>query len=243
MNRDSFDNAIHDALIELQKAYPAITNSFIFKNNGAIITKDKEIEEKTIKPLLETFESLKEKSKVIGTLSNLTINGKKGKLVIFKVNSRFFGVTTISGVKDFQIEFITHTILPPFLKTLEKSIQLEPTENNISEIPSPNPQNIPERLQSPFTKTLLVDPLSGFFDGKAAQIDEETLDFWNNNDSIKKQIDKIKIETPNGKSKICRVKKINDKKLKGKNKIRIPSKICNKLNLKQGDKVNISPKI
>jgi hypothetical protein len=208
-----------------------------------IITKDKETEEKTIKPFFEAFESLKEKSKVIATLSNLTINGKNGKLAIFKVNNRFFGVTTNPGIKDFQIDFITHTILPPFLKTLEKSILLEPTENNLSEIPSPNPQNIPERLQSLFTKTLLVDPLSGFFDGNAAQIDEETLDFWNNNNKTKKQIDKIKIETSNGKSKICRVKKINVKKLTGKNKIRIPTKICNKLNLKQGDKVNISPKI
>ena len=242
MNRDSFNNAIYNALIELQKAYPAITNSFIFNNDGSIIGKDKEIEEKTIKPLFETFDSLKEKTKAIGTLSNLTINGKNGKMAIFKVNNRYCGVTTIPGIKDFQIDFITHTILPPFLKTLEKSIPLESTVNNTSEIPSPNPQNIPKHLQSPFTKTLLVDPLSGFFDGKSVQIDEETLDFWKKN-NLKKQIDEVKIETHNGKSKICKVKKINVKKLKGKNKIRIPSKICNNLNLKQGDRVNISPKI
>ena len=230
-------------MIELQKAYPAITNSFIFNNDGSIITKDKEIEEKTIKPFFEAFESLKEKTKVIGTLTNLTINGKNGKIAIFNVNKRYCGITTIPGIKDFQIDFITHTILPPFLKTFEKTITVESTENNTSEIPSPNPEDMPQHLQSSFIKTLLVDPLSGFFDGKAVQIDEETLDFWKNNNSIKKQIDEVKIETSTGKSKICKVKKINVKKLKGKNKIRIPSKICNNLNLKQGDAVNISPKI
>lgn len=244
MNRDPFDNAINNALIEIQKAYPAITNSFIFKKDGSIIANDKEFEEKTLIPILESFESLKERTKTIGVLNNFTINCKNGKLTLFNVNDRYCGLTTTAEADESQINFITHAILPPILKTLKTPVPLESPENDSIEVPPSNPQNVPTHLQSPFTKTLLVDPLSGFFDGKALQIDEETLEFWKNEkNSAKKQIEQVKIETINGNSKICKVKKIKIKNLKGKNKVRVPSKICNILNLKRGDKVNITPNI
>jgi len=242
MNRDPYDNAINNALFEIQKAYPDITHSFIFSNNGSVVTGDTDIDEKTLKTLSESFEPLKEKAKAIGNLKNFTINGKNGKITLCNINGRFFGLTTTDKADGAQIQFITHALLPPLLKTLQTVVPSNASQETPTNVPLSIPQSVPPHLQSPFTKTLVVDPLNGFFDGKAIQVDEETIAYWNkNNDPTKKSSDKVKIETADGNSSICKVKKIRFNKLKGKNKVRVPVKICNNLRLKKGDKVNITP--
>jgi len=54
-------------------------------------------------------------------------------------------------------------------------------------------------------------------------------------------IDYVKIETFGGNSTLCKVKEIKDDKLKGKNMIRIPEKVCNTLEIKKGDLVKVKP--
>jgi predicted regulator of Ras-like GTPase activity (Roadblock/LC7/MglB family) len=260
MNRDPYVSAINNALTEIHKAYPDITHSFIFTNNGSIVTGGTDIDENTLKRVLASFENLKEKAKTIGNLKSLSINGKKGKISLSSINDMYLGLTTTDKADESQIHFITHAILPPLLKTLQSfgspSMPQNAPQNAPANAPPsgpqrfpPNypqnfPQNVPTHLQSPFTKTLVVDPLSGFFDGKAVQVDEETIVYWNeNNDSKKGDIEQVKIETANGDSSICKVKKITVGNLKGKNRVRVPAKVCNKLKLKRGDVVNVSPNV
>ncbi len=87
------------------------------------------------------------------------------------------------------------------------------------------------------------------------QIDVETLMDWTENsdprDRVKaaltgeqnppESIDQVEIETFGGNSTLCKVKEINDQKLKGKNMIRIPEKLCNTLEIKKGDMVKVKP--
>ena len=242
MNGDPYDNAMNNALFEIQKAYPAITHSFIFSNNGSMVTGNTDIDEKTLKTMVESFEPLKERAKAIGDLKSFTINGKNGKITLFNINGRFCGLTTTNKTNRSQIDFITHSLLPPLLKTVQTIVPLNSSQKVQANTPPNIPQNVPTHLQSQFTKTLIVDPLSGFFDGKAVQVDEETIAYWNkNNDPTKKFSDKVKIETIDGNSSICKVKKIRINSQQGKNIVRVPGKICNNLNLKRGDKVNITP--
>jgi hypothetical protein len=51
MNRDPYVSAINNALTEIKKAYPAITNSFIFTNKGSILSHDSEMDETKLKTL------------------------------------------------------------------------------------------------------------------------------------------------------------------------------------------------
>ena len=256
MNRDPYVSAINNALTEIHKAYPDITHSFIFTNNGSIVTGGTDIDEKTLKTVLASFENLKEKAKTSGNLKSLSINGKNGKISLSSINEMYLGLTTTDKADEAQIHFITHAILPPLLKTLQAFGSSNMPHNVPQNVPAnapPNvpqrspqnfPQNVPTHLQSPFTKTLVVDPLSGFFDGNSVQVDEETIVQWNeNNDSKKRNIDQVKIVTVNGNSSVCKVKKITVGNLKGKNRVRIPAKVCNQLKLKRGDVVNISPNV
>jgi predicted regulator of Ras-like GTPase activity (Roadblock/LC7/MglB family) len=250
MNRDPYVSAINNALTEIKKAYPAITNSFIFTNKGSSLSYDTEIEETKLKTLLESFEPLKEKTKSIGDFKNLIVNGKKGKITLTSIDNMYLGLITTEQAEESQIHFITNAIIPPLIKTLNtfssskisENSPLESLQKKSEKVPTKIPAKVPDHLQTPFTKTLIVDPFSGFFKGNSIQIDEELIEKWNKKSFSDNDIDEIKIETLDGNSSIYKLKKIKNKKLKEKNRVRIPEKICKKLHLKKGDRVNITPK-
>ena len=235
MNRDPYAIALDNALTEIKKAYPDIKNSFIFTKNGTIITGDQETDEKTMNNILESFENLKEKAKTIGNLKSFHITAKNGKLTLSKINDMYLVMATSKNADKTHIYSITHVIIPTILKTLETF--------------APTP------LQVTPTKKLIVDTLSGFFAGDSVQIDTEILRDWTkNNDprarvkatltreqNTQESINNVKIETFGGNSTLCKVKEINDDKLKGKNMIRIPEKLCKSLEINKGDLVKVKP--
>jgi len=235
MNRDPYAIALNSAMTEIKKAYPDIKNSFIFTKNGTIITGDQETDEKTMNNVRETFENLKEKTKTIGNLKSFHITAKNGKLTLSKINDMYLVMATSKNADKNHIYSITHVIIPTILKTLETF--------------APTP------LQVTPTKKLIVDTLSGFFAGDSVQIDAEILRDWTkNNDprarvkatlteeqNTQESINHVKIETFGGNSTLCKVKEINDDKLKGKNMIRIPEKLCKSLEINKGDLVKVKP--
>jgi len=235
MNRDPYAIALNNALTEIKKAYPDINHSFLFTNNGSIITGDQKTDTKTINNMLESFQTLKEKAEVIGNIKSLHINGKNGKLTLSNINDMYLVLATSKNMDKTHIYSITHVILPTILKTLETFAHTH--------------------LQFPSTKNLVVDTLSGFFAGDYVQIDAETLMDWTKNtdpparvkavlageQNTQEIIDHVRIETFGGNSTLCKVKEINDQTLKGKNMIRIPEKVCNTLEIKKGDLVKVKP--
>ena len=78
MNRDPYAIALDNSLTEINKAYPDINHSFLFTKTGSIITGDKETDEKTMNSILESFQSMNEKAKIIGNLKNIQINEENG---------------------------------------------------------------------------------------------------------------------------------------------------------------------
>ena len=235
MNRDPYAIALNSAMTEIKKAYPDIKNSFIFTKNGTIITGDQETDEKTMNNILKSFENLKEKAKAIGNLKGFHITAKNGKLTLSKINDMYLVMATSKNADKNHIYAITHVIIPTILKTLETFA--------------------PTHLQVTPTKKLIVDTLSGFFAGDSVQIDAEILRDWTkNNDprarvkatlteeqNTQESINNVKIETFGGNSTLCKVKEINDDKLKGKNMIRIPEKLCKSLEINKGDLVKVKP--
>jgi predicted regulator of Ras-like GTPase activity (Roadblock/LC7/MglB family) len=239
MNRETYANALKSALTEINKAYPDILHSFLFTNNQQIITGDPETNQQTIDNVLESFHNIKEKAKAIGdNLKSLSINSKKGKITLTSINDLHLVMVTSLKVDETRIHTITNVILPIILKTMETITT--PTTNLQHPLPS---------------KELIVDTLGGFFAGDSVQIDVDTLmDMTENNDprarikaaitgeqTPQKNIDQVIIETFDGNSTNCKVKEIDDQKLKGKNMIRIPEKVCNSLEIKKGDLVKVKP--
>ena len=231
MNRDPYAVALNNALNEVKKAYPDITHSFIFSENGALITSDPETDEETMREVIKSFETISEKAKVIGNLQGFQVNGKNGKLILSNIKDMYLVLATSKKANKTHIYAITHVIIPTVLKTLE--------------IITPPPTVTPP-------KKLVVDTLSGFFAGNTVQIDAETLKEWTKNhikdaltgeQKIQESIKQVRIETFGGNKTWCKVKKINDVKLKGKNMIRIPQKVCKTLEIKKGDLVKVKPEL
>jgi len=234
MNREPYAISLQCALTEIKKAYPGIHHSFLFTNTGSIITQDSETDEKIIQNVLESFEDLKEKAKTIGNIKSFSVAGKKGRLVLSGIDDMYLVMVTSEQVDEPQLRSVTNVIIPSILKTVETMVS--------------------SHLQSSPEKKLVVDTISGFFAGDSVQIDEETLMDWTKildsrqdmkdkvaGDETPEGIDHVRVETFAGNSVLCKVKEIADPKLKGKNVIRIPEKICNTLVIKKGDYVLVKP--
>ncbi|MCW8802066.1 MAG: hypothetical protein OQK81_01785, partial [Candidatus Bathyarchaeota archaeon] len=135
-------------------------------------------------------------------------------------------------------------VIPPMMKTLQSFAGQTSGPTGLQEGRPENKQtNASSYLQTQSTMNLIVNPLSGFFDGDSVQVDEKTLDYWSDNDADGEEIEQVKIQTPEGQATICKVKKITVGNMKGKGFIRMPAKVCSALNVKGGDRVNVSPKL
>ena len=234
MNREPYAISLQCALTEIKKAYPGIHHSFLFTNTGSIITQDSETDEKIIQNVLESFEDLKEKAITIGNVKSFSVAGKNGRLVLSGIDDMYLVMVTSEQVDEPQLRSVTNVIIPSILKTVETMVS--------------------SHLQSSPEKKLVVDTISGFFAGDSVQVDEETLMDWTKlldsrqdvkgtvtGDETPEGIDHVRVETFAGNSALCKVKEIADPKLKGKNVIRIPEKICNTLVIKKGDYVLVKP--
>ena len=235
MNRDLYAIALNNALKEIKKAYPEIHHSFIFSNESNIIAADTETDQETMNNIMESFETKKENSKAIGNIKSFQLDGKNGKLTLANIKDMNLVLKTSKNIDKSQINSITKIILPTILKTLEAF----------------TPTPIKETNQ----KELEVDTLSGFFAGDSVQIDTEILTAWNTNNDprarvraaltgekiMQEPVENVKIETLDGNSTLCKVKEIDDQKLKGKNIIRIPEKLCKNLEINKGDLVKVQP--
>ncbi len=241
MNRDPYATALNNALTEIQKAYPDITHSFIFAEDGSTIAGETENDPQTLKKVSESFEELKTKVKSMGNITSYSVNCENGKLHMTNINNVYFMLATNSNADVAQIYSLTHVVIPPLMKTLQlfagqtsapstPENALEKTNNNDS-----------SNLQNESTMKLIVKPVSGFFARNAVQIDEMTLKNWSDNEANGEEIKQVKIETLQGESTVCKVKKISVDRMKGKCFIRMPIKICNILKVKGGDRVNASP--
>lgn len=235
MNRDPYAITLNKALTEIKKAYPEIQTSFIFAKNGDVLTEDREIDQKTIEKLLVSFQNLKEKTEALGNLKSFHIKAKNGNLTLSKIRDMHLLLASSKNVDLSHIHSITKVIIPTILKTLE-TFDLT-------------------CLQFIPPKELVVDTLTGFFTGDSVQIEYEILMDWKRNNYLfapgtnkqteerdnQESINYIRIETFEGNSTLCKVKEIEDQKLKGKNMIRIPEKICKTLEINKGDLVKVKP--
>lgn len=220
MNEDPTAVALNNALTEIKNACPEILHSFIFTKDGTLVAKVSETDEKTIEQMIGSFQSLTEKADTLGSLKAFHVNGKKGKVMLSIVNDMYLALATSKNADTTYLHSLTHVIIPTILKLLET---LTPTS-----------------LQSTPSKQLVVDTLSGFFVGDSVQIDTKTLKEWTkflNQESV----ESVDIEAFGGKAAQCKVKEINDPKLKGKNMIRIPEKICKTLRVEKGELVKVKP--
>jgi len=222
MSQNAYADVLNNALTEIHKICPDISRSFIFTRDGTIFAGDSETAEETVEKTVHSFQSIVEKEDMIGGLRALIIDGENGKVHISCIKDMYLTLAASKNADATFLQAITHVIVPTVLKLLE------------SITPTPTP------LQLSPSKQLIVDALSGFFVGDSVQIDLEILKQWSELLN-RKSIGEVDIASFSGKTTQCRVKEINDPKLKEKGIIRIPERICKFLEVKKGELVKVKP--
>jgi predicted regulator of Ras-like GTPase activity (Roadblock/LC7/MglB family) len=146
----------------------------------------------------------------------------------------------------------TPTIVPePIVE--EENVEETEVLEKIEEVPTKDVQEIfeateeetePEDFQQASdlpSQQLIIDMFSGFLVRlDTVQIDSDILNRWSSKLDLKK-ISEVDVVTFDGKIARCKVKVIRDKKLEARGIIRIPEKLCDKLELKKGELVKVKP--
>jgi predicted regulator of Ras-like GTPase activity (Roadblock/LC7/MglB family) len=225
MNNDPYAVALKKALTEIKNICPDVRRSFIFAEDRVIATGDPEPDEETMKKTIDSFQSVAEKADAIGSLKAFYVNGNKGKIILSGVNDMYLALAASEDADTTYLHSVTRVVTLTVLKLL-KTI-------------TPTPPASPTPLQSEPSKQLIVDTLSGFFVGDSVQIDTELLEEWAR--LLRESVSEVEIESVDGEATQCKVKEINDSKLKGKGMIRIPEKVCKTLEVKKGELVKVKP--
>ena len=225
MNNDPYAVALKNALTEIKNICPDVRHSFIFAKDRVIATGDSETDEETMKKTIDIFQSVAEKADSIGSLKAFYVNGNKGKIILSGVNDMYLALAASEDADTTYLHSVTRVIIPTVLKLLETI--------------TPTPPASPTPLQSEPSKQLIVDTLSGFFVGDSVQIDTELLEDWAR--LLRESVSEVEIESVDGEATQCKVREINDSKLKGKGMIRIPEKVCKTLEVKKGELVKVKP--
>jgi len=220
MSKDIYAVALKNALTEIKKICPDVSCSFIFTRNGTIVAGDSEANEERMEKTVRSFQSIAEKANGIGGLQSLLVNGEKGNVHLSRINDMYITLVTSKNADTTLLHSVTRVIFPTVLKLLES---ITPTP--IHHTPS---------------KQLIVRTLSGFFVGDSVKIDLETLKQWSQLLN-RKSVGEVEIEAIGGKVAQCKVKEINDPKLKGKGIIKVPEKIRKTLEVKNGELVKVKP--
>ena len=261
IDEETYSFALKSALTEIGSICPEVKLSFIFNQEGKILAEDEKSAKYNAEKIVSNFEEIFQKSHAIGGVNSITIDAKRGKIIISNIQEGVYLATVTSKNVDMKyLETVSRVLIPTVLKLLEKiapaplkkpstkesaAIKEESQEKTITEeISEPALNEEAEPKLSPIpTNQLIVDTFGGLLVRQdTVKIDSEILSQWSEM-LDEKDIKLVEIETFEGKTAQCKVKPIKDTKLRGKGIIRVPEKLCELLDIKKGELVRVRPAI
>ena len=259
IDEETYSFALKNALTEIGNICPEVKLSFIFNQEGKVLAEAQK-GKYNVEKIVSDFEEIFQKSHVVGGINSLTIDAKKGKVIISNIQEGVYLATVTSKNVDMKyLETVSRVLIPTVLKLLEKiapaplkkpilekkvAVKEESQEKTVEKISESTIEEKvePEMPPAP-TNQLIVDTFGGLLvRHDTVKIDSEILSQWSEM-LDKKNINLVEIETFEGKTAQCKVKPIKDTKLRGKGIIRIPEKLCELLDIKKGELVRVRPAI
>ncbi|RLI21653.1 hypothetical protein DRO54_03105 [Candidatus Bathyarchaeota archaeon] len=264
IDEEIYSFALKNALTEIGNICSDVKLSFIFNQDGKVLAVDARSTDYNVERMISNFEEVFEKSHVVGGVNSITVDAKKGKIIVSNIGEKVYLATVTNRNVDMKyLETVSRVLIPTVLKLLEKmapaplkkpsikektvSVEEETTEKEEEEKESPeifssNEEIETETPQIP-TNQLIVDTFGGLLVRQdTVKIDNEILSQWSEV-LDRKDINMVEIETFEGKTAQCKVKPIKDSKLSGKGIIKIPEKLCDLLDIKKGELVRVRPAI
>ena len=259
MDNEIYSFALKNALNELRNICPDINSTFVFRENGEIITGDENTPEKTITRITDTFDGTLDKAEAIGGVEAVTLEADNGGINVRRIDD-FYVVTVTSEKADMKlVNTATRVLVPTVLKLLEKispaslkdysaSTEIPMTEESTKELNEEATESEIEKPEEPKPmrpeppeNQLIIENLGGLLvPSDTVRIDKETVEQW---EELHKdgKIEEVEIETFTGNVTHSKIKPIKDSKYEGKEIIRMPDKIQDKLDVKKGELVKVRP--
>ena len=120
MDDEVYSFALKNALDEIRKACPDITNAFMFKEDSEIIVGDENTPEKTMVHVVDAFDGLLEKADAIGGVECITLEGNNGRVNVSRVQDVYLVTVTSKKADMNYVNTITRVLIPTVLRLLEK---------------------------------------------------------------------------------------------------------------------------
>lgn len=119
MNEEVHATALKTALAEIKNACPDVNSAYILLDNGKVVSNDDQAIDSNVEKAMNTLQELTEKGSSLGGLSDLVIDGDKGKVYVSQVNGTY-SVMALSKRADLNfLRTITNILFPTVLKVLE----------------------------------------------------------------------------------------------------------------------------
>jgi len=271
MKNEVYSFAFKSALEGIRSVCPDITHTLMFREDGQKVVGDSDTPETNMVQVVNAFDGIFKKADSIGRVECVTLEGSNGKVNVFFMNDLYFLIVTSTNADMNYVNTVTHVLIPTILQLVEKicsvplksdspSTETKPErENQVEEKEKPeplkesvekNPVDEPEKSVEPEIEPLfpelppsqlIVENLGGLLvPSDTVRIDSEMLSQWEELCTGKK-IEKVEIETFDGKKATCKVKPIKDSKSDGKSKVQMPEKIQSTLEIKKGELVRAKP--
>jgi len=269
MDNEAYASALKNALTEIRNACPNVQTSFLLSKDASIVTGDAETPDATIERVTGSLGGILEKADTIGGLDSLVIEGSKGNVHISCVNDMYLTMIASKEADMKYLETVARVLIPTVIKLLDNlgasplrqlsstNTLSEPEEKGLLEENELLEENgLPEEIEEEVSNVgepmpelelpsnqLIVEAFGGLFvRSDTVHLSEDIMSQWE--ELIDgKEITLVEIESFNGKTKQCKIKKVDDSKLENKAVIRIPEKVCQTLDVKKGELVRVKPVI
>lgn len=161
MKNEDYNSALRNALVEIKNAYNDLNWSLILTQNGTVISTEDNTTEPSVTKTADSFQALAEKAEAIGGLTNMLVNGEKGKIYASSLNDMYL----IAGLsKDADLVYfrtIANAVLPTIIKILDKLDNL--TSSDLAPAPfkpTPSVSYPPPPKPTPVTPASSVSPIT-----------------------------------------------------------------------------------
>jgi predicted regulator of Ras-like GTPase activity (Roadblock/LC7/MglB family) len=120
MNEQVYAFALENTLNEIEKVCSDVSNTFIFKEDGNIIAKDKNTDEEIINRTVGAFKAITERANSIGGLESVTIHDANGQVNITCIEDFYLATITSKEADERYVNTLTRVLVPTVLKLIEK---------------------------------------------------------------------------------------------------------------------------
>ncbi len=268
MNNDLQAYALKSTVDEIKNACPDVSHTFIFKNDGTILARDENTDEKTAATAIKALNAVANQADAAGGFESATFYNTNNRVNVFKIKEYCLALVGSEEPDGENSTSLAKALVSTALK-LSKKISSFEEENPRIETPEPsrkphfetdetgidleaeeitsNQTDVDETqslLPEPPVTQFMVENLGGLFaQSDVVRVETALIQQWKDLYGNVRMIDEVEVETLNGQTIRCKFKPIKDAKHDGKGTIQLPQKIQLILQTSKGELVMVKPVI